>query len=65
MQNYVMNTTLSKTASNAGQCVKCGKCAKHCPQHIDIPAQMGDVQKDLEGPIYKLVKRFKGIMFRS
>lgn len=26
--------------SNASACVKCGKCAQHCPQSIDIPGWM-------------------------
>ena len=29
-------------------CIQCGKCAKVCPQNIDIPAAMADFAKVLE-----------------
>jgi len=29
--------------SRASECVNCGKCVKHCPQHIDIPRQLRKV----------------------
>ncbi len=34
----------------ASSCIECGACAKKCPQHIDVPARMGDVRKRLEFP---------------
>ncbi len=33
---------------NAAQCVGCGTCSKHCPQNIDIPAQMEKLKKIYE-----------------
>jgi hypothetical protein len=36
-------------AALASQCVNCGKCAKHCPQKIDIPGEMKNVEKTFEG----------------
>ena len=36
----------------ASNCVGCGKCARHCPQQIDIPARLGDVTRRLTpGPV--------------
>lgn len=35
--------------SLASQCKQCGKCVKHCPQHLPIPELLGDVASDLEG----------------
>lgn len=32
----------------AHNCVSCGKCAKACPQHIDIPARMREVNEFYE-----------------
>ncbi len=54
MREYMMCTTLRKTRSNAGLCVKCGKCEQHCPQHIPIREKLDDVKKRLENPIYKV-----------
>jgi predicted aldo/keto reductase-like oxidoreductase len=33
----------------AGQCVECGACVKHCPQKINIPAELKKVKKEFEG----------------
>jgi len=41
--------------SGANKCVKCGKCAVHCPQGIDIPSEMAVVRKKLEGGLYRIV----------
>ena len=49
-----MCTTLRKVRSNAGLCVKCGKCEQHCPQGISIRAELAKVQKRFETPIYKI-----------
>ena len=54
MREYMMCTTLRKVRSNAGLCVKCGKCEQHCPQHIPIREKLDDVKKRLENPIYKI-----------
>ena len=54
MREYLMCTTLRKVRSNAGLCVKCGRCEQHCPQHIPIRDRLDDVKKRLENPIYKI-----------
>lgn len=50
-----------KLASN---CVRCGACLSNCPQHIEIPDRLLDVQRRLTpGPIgvaLKLIARRKG-----
>ncbi len=51
-REYMMCTTLRKNRSNAGQCVKCGKCEQHCPQNIPIREELGKVRRRLENPIY-------------
>jgi predicted aldo/keto reductase-like oxidoreductase len=38
------------TPEFASLCVQCGQCAEKCPQHIDVPAVLGSVVKELEGP---------------
>ena len=40
--------------SYASQCIKCGKCEKHCPQELPIMELLDDVSDDMEGIITKL-----------
>ena len=54
MREYMMCTTLRKVRSNAGLCVKCGKCEQHCPQHLPIREALDRVRRRLENPAYKL-----------
>ena len=63
MKEYIMCTTLRSDKTTASLCVECGRCKEHCPQQIDIPSQLKNVKKRLEGNIYKvaaavLKKRF-------
>jgi len=44
----------------ASQCRNCKKCMKACTQHIDIPVQLQDAAKALEGPDMKVI----GFVFR-
>jgi len=61
--DYVMCTTLRKNSTAASNCVGCGKCEKHCPQHIEIRKCLKDAQKELETPLYKVVRKVvKGFM---
>ena len=61
--DYVMCTTLRKNSTAASNCVGCGKCEKHCPQHIEIRKNLKDAQKELETPLYKVVRKVvKGFM---
>lgn len=56
MQEYLMCTAMRKTSTAASNCIGCGKCETHCPQHIQIREQLKAAQKDLEGPIYKIAR---------
>lgn len=58
MQQYftasAVRTSSPRLASN---CVSCGACARHCPQHIDIPARMADVRRRFQpGPVNTVLK---------
>ncbi|MBQ9196936.1 MAG: aldo/keto reductase [Clostridia bacterium] len=57
MKEYMMCTTLRKVRSNAGLCVRCGKCEQHCPQHIAIRDVLDNVKKRLENPVYKIAAK--------
>ncbi len=54
--NYLMCTAIRKDQSSASQCVECGKCEKHCPQHIEIRKELKNARRGLETPIYKIAK---------
>jgi len=59
-REYVMCTVLRKNATSASNCVGCGKCEKHCPQHIPIREKLQEAQKELEGPLYRAAKKAVG-----
>lgn len=52
---YFMCNALRTNPSGASNCIRCGKCEKHCPQGIKIPQELAKVRRRLEGPVYKLV----------
>ncbi len=56
-KDYFMCTGLRKTSTAASNCVGCGKCEKHCPQHIEIRKELKKARKELEGPIYRIARR--------
>ncbi len=65
MLSYIQTTALTKEPKNAGICIKCGKCALHCPQQIAIPSEMEEVKKALEGPLYQLITRAKALVWKA
>jgi predicted aldo/keto reductase-like oxidoreductase len=46
----------------ASQCIECGKCVTHCPQSIDIPAELKAARAELERfwskPVAGIAKTF-------
>ena len=58
--DYVICTLLRKNPTPASNCIGCGKCEKHCPQHLHIRQKLGEAQKELEGPLYRTVRRVLG-----
>ncbi len=46
-KEYLQIMALQKEMSDAGACTGCGKCARHCPQHIDIPAELKKARRSL------------------
>ncbi len=63
MKDYFMCTAIRKDSSGASNCIGCGKCEGHCPQHIQIRQELKAVKKTLENPVYRiarwLVKKMK------
>ena len=58
--DYVICTLLRKNPTPASNCIGCGKCEKHCPQHLPIRQKLGEAQKELEGPLYRTVRKVLG-----
>ena len=58
--DYVICTLLRKNPTPASNCIGCGKCEKHCPQHLPIRQKLGEARKELEGPLYRTVRRVLG-----
>ena len=55
-KDYLMCTALRKTSTAASNCVGCGKCEGHCPQHIAIRQELKNARRSLEGPAYKIAR---------
>jgi len=55
--DYMMCTALRKNSTAASNCIGCGKCETHCPQHIEIRKELQNAAQELEGPAYKVVRK--------
>lgn len=55
--DHFMCTALRRDSAAASNCVECGKCEQHCPQHIPIRQELKNARKDLEGPVYRIAAR--------
>ena len=47
---YVQTVGLRKEPAFASQCIKCGKCEKHCPQNLPIRESLAKADRDLLPP---------------
>lgn len=56
MREYVMCSVTRGEPRQVSQCIECGKCEQHCPQHIEIRKELKQVKKRFESnPIYALI----------
>lgn len=51
---YHQIVALQKEMSNISNCVECGKCESHCPQHIEIRKKLKEAEKELQPWYYKI-----------
>ena len=57
-KEYVKCTTGKNSPASA--CIGCGKCETHCPQSIEIRAQLEEAEKEFETPAYKKLSNIFG-----
>ena len=50
---FAQNMGLRKEPGFASQCISCGKCEQHCPQHINIREKLKEADRDLRPLPYK------------
>ena len=53
---YFQVVALRKKPAFPSQCVACGKCEKHCPQHIPIIQELKNADRALRPPHYRLAE---------
>ncbi|MCM1195384.1 MAG: aldo/keto reductase [Corallococcus sp.] len=46
--NYYYDEVYTKNGGKASACIKCGKCEKACPQHLEIRSLLEKVAKEFE-----------------
>ncbi|SEA72148.1 hypothetical protein SAMN02910384_02160 [Pseudobutyrivibrio sp. ACV-2] len=51
---FAQNMGLRKEPGFASQCIGCGKCEQHCPQHISIREKLKEADRDLRPLPYKI-----------
>ncbi|MBD5495570.1 MAG: aldo/keto reductase [Lachnospiraceae bacterium] len=51
---FAQNMGLRKEPGFASQCIECGKCEQHCPQHINIREKLKEADRNLRPLPYKL-----------
>ena len=63
-REYLMCTVMRKDKTNAGRCIACGACERHCPQHIRIRKELQRVRRRFEGPVFQVGKRIIDLVMR-
>ena len=46
-KEYFQTVGFQKVPADASQCVQCGKCEQHCPQHIEIRKMLKESDREL------------------
>lgn len=55
-KDYLQCTAVRQNPSSASQCIQCGKCEFHCPQHIEIRKELKNAADELETLSYRFMK---------
>ena len=62
LKEHFMCSAARQDSTAAYNCIGCGKCESHCPQGIRIRQELKNVQKSLEGPLYKTARKVVEIL---
>ena len=57
MKEYLKSSVFRTNSTAASLCIGCGKCEQHCPQGISIREELKHVSAELEGPLYKTIRK--------
>ena len=57
LTEYFMITGVRKDYTGPGNCIGCGKCEQHCPQHLPICQELKNARKALEGIPYRIGRK--------
>ncbi len=52
-KSFFMTTALRRDSTFPSNCVECGRCEQHCPQHIEIRKMLKEARKKLENPAFR------------
>jgi len=64
LREYLKCTGMRKDATSASNCIECGKCEQHCPQHIEIRKELKNARKELEGPAYRIARKVVSLFLK-
>ena len=56
-KEYLKSSVFRRNSTAASLCIGCGKCEQHCPQSIHIREELKNVSRELEGPLYKTMRK--------
>ncbi len=57
MKEHFMCSAARQDSTAVYNCIGCGKCETHCPQHIEIRKMLKQAEKELEGPVYRAARK--------
>ncbi|MBQ7341080.1 MAG: aldo/keto reductase [Oscillospiraceae bacterium] len=57
LKEHFMCSAARQDSTAIYNCIECGKCETHCPQHIEIRQMLKQAKRKLEGPIYRIARK--------
>ena len=57
LTEYFMITSACQDYTGPGNCIGCGKCEQHCPQHLPIRQELQNAKKAMEGLPYRVGRK--------